>query len=383
MIAKTSMRLFIAACVLACASASVSAQGAREFLTNFPDSQVVMYVDSQRIFNEALPRLIPQAELDKMFADALREAKFDMRSIHFVAVGARFQEPVSLKTPPDFIVMVKGDFNADGLLSMARMALNENGTSEDYKGRTLTIFKMKKKEQAAPAASDGGDGVKPSAPPAAFPFSELAAVSFDSNTLVVGVPAYVRAAVDAAAGEPQGRIRADLLDLVTRNPDNLLSFAGDIPASLLDMMKSMGAPQNEEINRVVASLRQVQLAVQMTAADFGVQSIVRTDTAESANGLNGLVSMGLSFARMGIEDKLQKVPAGKAREREGMQAVLDAITSVRNTASDNEVLVNFSVPQAKIATFVQQEMARRKAAATQKKKTTPRRTTRRRARRGA
>ena len=380
MIAKTSMRLFIGAAVLACAAASVSAQGARDLLTNFPDSQVVMYVNSQRIFNEALPRVVPQAELDKMFADALKETKFDMRSIHFVAVGARFKEPMSLKTPPDFIVMVKGDFNADGLMSMARIAFNEDGASEDYKGRTLTIFKMKKKAQPPPAPADGA-GSGPAKPPSDFPFSELGAVSFDANTLVFGVPAYVRAAVDAAAGDQQGRIRADLLDLVTRNPDNLLSFAGDIPASLTDMLKSVGAPQNEEINRVVASLRQVQLAVQMTAEDFGVQSIVRTDTAESANGLNGLVSMGLSFARMGIEGQLQKVPAGKPQEREAMQAVLDAIGSVRNTATDNEVQVGLSVPQAKIATFVQQEMARRKAAA--QKNPAKRRVPRRRARRGA
>jgi hypothetical protein len=276
--------------------------------------------------------------------------------------------------------MVKGDFNADGLLSMARMALNENGASEEYKGRTLTIFKMKKKAEAPPASGDGA-GAGPAKPSSNFPFSELAAVSFDANTLVVGIPAYVRAAVDAAGGEQQGRIRADLLDLVTRNPDNLLSFAGDIPASALEMMKSMGAPQNEEINRVVASLRQVQLAVQMTAEDFGLQSIVRTDTAESASGLNGLVSMGLSFARMAIEEKLQKVPASRAQEREAMQAVLDAIGSVRNEAANNEVLVNFSVPQAKIATFVQREMERRKAAPAKNpaKRRGPRRRARRRA----
>ena len=375
------MRLFIAAAVLACAAASVSAQGARDLLTNFPDSQFVMYVNSQRIFNEALPRVVPQAQLDKMFADALKETKFDMRSIHFVAVGARFQEPVSLKTPPDFIVMVKGDFNADGLLSMARLAMNDSGASENYKGRTLTIFKMKKKEQTPPPAASGGDGAKPGAPPAPFPFAELAAVSFDANTLVVGIPAYVRAAVDAAGGDQQGRLRADLLDLVTRSPDNLLSVAGNVPASLSDMMRSMGAPQNEEINRVVASLRQVQMAVQMTAEDFGVQSIIRTDTAENANGLNGLVSMGLSFARMGVEGELQKVPAGKTQEREAMQAALDAISSVRNAAADNEVQISISVPQAKIATFVQREMARRKAAPAKNpaKRPVPRRRGRRRA----
>jgi hypothetical protein len=82
---------------------------------------------------------------------------------------------------------------------------------------------------------------------------------------------------------------------------------------------------------------------------------------------------------MGIEGQLEKVPASKARERAAMQAALDAVASARNTTTDNEVQVALSVPQAKIATFVQQEMARRKAAPA--KNPVKRRVPRRRARR--
>jgi hypothetical protein len=382
MTAKNTVRLLAAAVLLACAAASASAQGAREILSTFPDSQVVMYVNSQRIFNEALPKIIPQAELDKVFADAMKGAKFDPRTVHFVALGARYTEPVSLTKPPDILVVVKGDFNADALLSMARMGLGDSTTTEDYKGRTLTLFRMKKESKTPPADAQAG-AATPKPPPSPMPYEEFAFTSFDANTLVLGIPAYVRAAVDAAQGS-EGRIRADLLELVTRNPDNLVSFVGDIPASTAGFLKSMGGPQNEEINRVVASLRQVQMALQMSAADFGIQTVIRTDTAENAGGLNGLVSMGLSFARTGIEGELEKVPASKPQERQMLQTVLEVVSNVRNAATSNEVQIDISVPQAKIAALVSNEIARRKAAAAKKpapttKRAAPRRRGRRRA----
>ena len=384
--ARRFLRPLVAGLLLTLAAAHVATAqtgGARENLSSFPDAQVVMFLNSQRLLTEALPRVVPQAELDKMFADVQKETNFDPRSIHFVAVGARFREPFSSQTPPDFIVMVKGDFNADALLSIARMAAGAQHTQETYKGRKLDVFDMTKPKKQD-ASSAGGSGQQPhtqqqpqfQAVPPPSPFPQLAAATMDSSTIIFGVPAFVRAAVDAADAS-EGRIRPDLLELVTRNPDNLLSLAGDIPASFADMLKSTGMPQNAEIERIVRSLRQVQLSVQMTAADFGLQSIVKTDTAENANSINGLIELGLGFARMGIEEELNKVPANKPDERERMQAALALVNSIRNTASDNEVQLTLSVPQATVATFVQKEMAAQKQRAAQAQTSKPRPKTRR------
>lgn len=375
-----SLLAALAVTLAAAHHAAAQAGGAREILSTFPDAQAVMYIDTRRIMTEALPRVVPQAELDKMFADAQKNAAgFDPRSVHFVAFGVRLREPFSQRTPPDFVVMVKGDLNADALLSMARVAAGEAHTRETYKGRSLDLFdtsKFGRKPQTVTAGS-APQPQPPQQPPPPSPYPQLAVATLDANTLVGGVPALVRAAVDAADGE--GRLRADLLDLVARNPDNLLSLAGDIPASLADLLKSAGMPQNAEIERIVRSLRQVQLSAQMTAADFGMQSIVKTDTAESANAINGMVTLGLGVARMKIEEDLRKVPANKPGEREALEAALNLVSSLRNVARDNEVQIDVAVPQATVATFVQKAMARQKEAQAAKPAPRPAR----RGRRGA
>lgn len=370
MIGKASTRLFLTtiltlAAGLAASASAQNAQSAGEILSTLPDSQAVMFVDTRRIFNEVLPRVIPQQQLDKMWADVQKNtASFDPRSVHFVALGVRYREPVSLQTPPDFVVVVKGSFNAEALLSLARIAMEGESARETYKGRSIDVFKIKKESKPAANGQGAQDSSKPEQP-SSPPIPEVAATTFDANTLVFGVPAYVRAAVDAAEGG-QGRIRADLVELVTRNPDNLVSLVGDVPASLGDFMKSAGMPQNEEMTRIVNSIRQLQVSVSMNAADFGAQTIIRTDAAENANGLNGLVSMGLSFARMGVEEELRKVPADKPREKETLQTVLNVISSIKNVAADKDVQIDLAVPQATVAAFVQKEMARRKEAEAKK-----------------
>lgn len=341
-------------CAVAGASRHAAAQtGAREALAAFPDAQAVMYFDTRRIMTEALPRVVPPAELEKMFADASRNPlNFDPRSVHFFAVGARYREPVSAQTRPDILVMVKGDFNAEALLVAGRTFAGQGHTTETYKGRTLDLFDM-----AKISAQGRPPGAPPPPPPAPGAYNELAVVVLDAGTVVAGVPSYVRAAVDAAEG--QGRLRADLLDLVARNPDNLASLAGDIPASLFDLLKASGMPANPEVEKIARSLRQLQVSVQMTASDFGSQTIVRTDTAENAAAINGLVALGLGFARMGLEEELRKVPADKPAEREAMQAVLDTIGNLRNEAHDNEVQLSLTVPQATVAELVRKARAER------------------------
>ena len=371
MIGKYFMKISLAAALFIGAAQVAAAQSvdARNLLSTFPESQALLYVNSRRVFDEALPRIVPPQELEKVFGDIQKQSGFDVRSIHFVALGVRYKEPFSMKTPPDFVVMVKGSFNADAMLSLLRVATEGSYTQEKYGERTINVFKFKKEEsKEAQGGEQQTQQAKPQGSP--FPISEIAAVTFDANTLIVGVPGFVRAAIDAADGG-QGRVRAELIDLVARNPDNLMSVGGDLPSSLLDMMKGMGMPQNEEAARVIGSLRQLQFAVNMNATDFGAQTVVRTDTPENAQVLNGFVTMGLGFGRMALDGQIKKVPADKPGEREAMQAVLDALGSLRNAANNNELQIDVSVPQATVASLVQKEMARQKANAAKKAAAAP------------
>src|SRR3712207_8910778 len=54
-----------------------------------------------------------------------------------------------------------------------------------------------------------------------IPYPEVAVMALDANTLVAGVPAYVKAVVDAAGG--QGALKASMVDLAARDPQALWS----------------------------------------------------------------------------------------------------------------------------------------------------------------
>ncbi len=376
MTGRCLMKMSLALALFVGAAHAASAQNiaAREVLSTFPDAQALFYVNTRRIFDEALPRVVPSQKLEKAFADIQKQSSFDPRSIHFVALGMRYKEPLSMQTPPDFIVLVKGSFNADSLLSLLRVAAEGSYTQEKHGARTINVFNLKKQANKD-EQTDAQQAAKPQNNP--FPVSEIAAVAIDANTMVFGIPGYVKAAIDAT-DSGQGRVRADLVDLVARNPDNLMSFGGDIPASLNDLGKGMGVPQNAELERVVRSLRQLQFSVNMNAADFGAQTILRTDTQESAQVIDGFVTIGLGFGRTAIEGQLNKVPANKPREREAMQAALNALETLRHTVNNNELQIDVSVPQATIASFVERAMAEQKSTVGKKPMAKRRGTARRR-----
>ena len=82
---STFPRLFASILLLLGASAAVLAQGSQNValsletashsvlsqnvpvgLANFPDADTLMYINSQRILNEAAPRLMPEKELAEM-----------------------------------------------------------------------------------------------------------------------------------------------------------------------------------------------------------------------------------------------------------------------------------------------------------------------------
>jgi hypothetical protein len=355
--------------VLAAAPLSPArAQTSRDILTNFPESQVVVYVNAQRIFNEAAPRVVPQQKLEEAFAKMKRDAMgFDVRTVHHVAAGVRFRGEPRPGAMPEFLVLLKGDFNADALMSLVRMGMPENVTTETYGSRTISIFKTTPPKKAD-AEAQAADAPKP--PPS--PFNELAFVAFDANTLAVGVPDYVRAAIDAESSA-DARLNSGLLDLATRNADDLFSMVGNVPDDLVKYLPG-GVSQNAEVSKILSSIKQLQASIGMTATDFSIQSIVRTDTPESARAISGMIAIGLRAGEAAIQKELDKTPASDVKKRQGIESALMVVRAMTNNANGNEVTMATAIPQKTIAGFVESEMKRQAA----KPKTMKRRTTRRR-----
>ncbi|HEY0097703.1 MAG TPA: hypothetical protein VGB76_02015 [Pyrinomonadaceae bacterium] len=338
--------------LLSVMSVAVRAQDARSTLTNFPESQAILYINARRLINEAAPAVVPPAALDK----ALGEAKqfIDLNGLDYVIAGARLKGAVSLKQLPEVLLVVRGNFSADGLLSAARMAGQGMYVQETYGGKTLNVFTLNK--PATTADGSGGGGGEQSG--RKFPVDQIAAVALDANTLAIGIPAYLRDAIDAGAGGgTTARLKPELVDLTLRDGNTLVSLVTDVPPAMSQHLRLLGMPPNAETDRLIDALRQVQLSVNMQPGTFGVQSILRMDSSESASALNGLVGMGATLAKAQIAKEVGKqTSSGK----DDMAALLRVLETLTNTARDNEVVLGITFQQASLAEVIKRQMMPKK-----------------------
>ncbi|MCA1817323.1 MAG: hypothetical protein LC746_13190 [Acidobacteria bacterium] len=348
------------------ASAQSPGGAAREELASLPDSQVVLVVNARRITNEALPAVMSPAKFNQMANDLLNQSNVDVRKIDFVVAGLRFTGGQAA-TAPDFGVVVRGGFNADALLSLVRIAGQGQFRDETHGGKTITIFTLD---------FEGGDKNPPGAQPAdaaaAQPSamklpSEIAAVALGSDALLVGTPAYVTSAIDARSHEAP-RVKDDLVELATRDADALVSLAGEMPPSVSKYLNAAGGADNplvnDETRRLVDSIRVVQASLGMTAAQFGLQTVLRTDAPESARALSGLIATGVSLAQTQIRNGAAK-RGGKLTADD--QRVLTLLRTLTNTANDRDVALSVSVPQGAVAEMLREKKATTGAPASSKR----------------
>ena len=356
------LALFFALPLSASAQTRVDVRGA---LASFPDSQAVLFVNARRIVNEMLPRVLPPAEYRKMLAQAQKDG-FDPRGLEYAAVGVRFAEPAPTGGLPEFVVLIKGGINADALLSLAHVTLssqNAKTRQESYGSKSIKIIDTT-------TLSKIFDEESGNQKPRTFPYPEIGLTALDANTLVVGVPAYVRSAIDAASG--RGGLKASTIDLAARDPQAIWSLTADIPPSLTDTIHKLGSPPNEELDQMLSWIKQVSLSQGMDAVDFTFRAAVLTDEAEHASAFSSLLRMGL----LALQTELgQEAAKKKGKDADEARQALSVLKTVVNRTDGSTLLISASVPQTTVAAMVRKQMTKHSTATTGK---TTRRTPRRR-----
>jgi hypothetical protein len=327
------------------AAHAVRAQDARSALTNFPESQAVLYINARRLINEAAPSVVPPEVLNKGLAEARQFV--DLNGLEYVIAGARLKGDMSLKEMPEFLLIVRGNFSADALLSGARMMGQDMYTQETVGTKTVNVFTFNKPAPADGAAAGSGKGK--------FPVDQIAAVALDANTIAVGIPAYLRDAIEEGGSRP--RLKPELVDLAMRDANTLVSLVSDFPPGMSKHLRAFGMPQNVEMESMLDAVRQVQLAVTMQPSTFGVQSILRMDSSEKAMALSGLVNMGLGFLKGEIAKDLQKASASDKEDKAAFLRVLDTLT---NASRGSEVELGLTFQQASLAEVIKRQMMAKK-----------------------
>lgn len=305
-------------------------------LTSLPEADTLIYLNPQRILNEAAPRLMPEKDLQgmrKVFEDIKGFAGVDPTKVEFIVVAVRFRKPTADLNfaPPEFMAVAGGDFSSDSLVALARMASDGRLRDEKYGAKTLslmTIDPIVKESEKNPILKS---------------FSEVGIVPLSANTIAVGIPAYLRAAVDAA-GDGSGRISTENLNSLLRDPSVLMSVAGSPWDSFAKSFGLLGTEANARAAKFDSNLGDFYVALTMDATNFMLRGAMGADNADTAKIINNLANGFLRHAASYAPDKTGQ----------------NVINSLKLTATDDEVVLSADVPQQTVVDFLKSQMQPKK-----------------------
>ena len=322
-------------------------------LSNLPEADTIIYINPQRILNEVVPKFMPAKDVEgmrKAFEDARKSAGVDPTKVDYIVIAVRFRKPTGDLNfqPPEFLAVASGDFSADSLLVLARMASQGKLRDEKYGTKTLglmTIDPVVKMAEQNPFLKS---------------FTEVGIVSLTANTIAVGTPNYLRAAIDA--GDGKDRISADALNSLVRDPNALISVAGAPWQSFAKSFGMMGTETTARTPRCESKLGDFYVALTMDATNFMLRGVSNADNPDTAKIISRLYSGLLGYATQSIPD-----PTAQS-----------LLKNIAITAEGDEVLLRADVPQQMIVDLIQQQMNKPAASTAPEKQPAKKRRVRRR-----
>jgi len=317
-------------------------------LTTLPEADTLIYINPQRILNEAAPRVMSEkdlADMRKTLAEINQFAGVDPTKVEFIVIAVRSRKPTADLNfaPPQLMAVAGGDFSADSVVALAKMASDGKLREEKYGAKTLwlmTIDPLVKEAEKNPFLRS---------------FTEVGIVPLNANTIAVGSPGYLRAAVDA--GEGNGRISAESLNSLQRDPSVLLSVAGRPFDSLAKSIGLLGTEANPRAAKCESNLGNFYAALTMDAANFMLRGAMGADNPDTAKVLNNLANGLWRHAMSYVPEKTGQT----------------VMSSVKFAPTDNEVVLSADFPQQMVVDFLKSQMQPKKqdAAASAPATTTP------------
>jgi hypothetical protein len=257
---------------------------------------------------------------------------------------------------PEFMIVASGDFNAESLIGLARMASGGKLRDEKYGTKTvglMTIDPLVKEAEKNPILKS---------------FTEVGIVVLNGNTIAAGSPRYLRAAIDA--GEGKERISAQTLNSLVRDPNALVSVAGTPWHSFAKSFGMLGTETNARAPKCDTRQGDFYAALTMDATNFMLRGFMNADNPDTAKIMSNLFSGFLRHATSSIKDPIA-------------QPLLNGIAIV---AEGDEVMFRADMPQQMVLDLMKQQMKPKQVEATSvkpvEKKTTKTTVRRRRGRRG-
>ena len=292
-----------------------------------PAADALLAVDLEKLFKEVVPRSLAgdAARLAQVNAD-VEEFKtrtgIDARAFNRLIVGARIVRLASGAVKIDNVTAVaRGPVNSAALGAAIRASSKGAVSEQTYGGKTIYVTTVNDRIKLFGIAK--------------MRVGELAVAALDAETVALGEPADVRAAIDAQAGRAP---RADMALLsFPKGPSDFIGFAGNVPPGTLAGVET-GLPN---VDRAVASIQGFYGSVASTAAGLQLMTTLRAATAADAKQLYDTV------------DALRQIAPGLiSMAGEKGKFAQNAINSLKLSTKGNEVQLRLEVPQSDISTLL-------------------------------
>jgi hypothetical protein len=306
-------------------AAQAGAQAAADVLP-LPTADAVLSIDLRRLFTEVMPRALAGdaargAQVNADVEQFKARTGIDPREFDSMAVGARIVPLPSGAVKFDRVTAVaRGRFRADALVASARTASKGALAEQQYGGKTVYVSSINDRIKLFGLVKSH--------------VRELAFAVLDANTLALGEPEDVRAAIDAQAG----RGRADMTVLnFPRAAGDFAAFAGRVPAGTLSGVET-GLPN---VDRAIASIRGFYGTVGSSPAGLQLMTTLRAQTEADAKQL-----FNTADAMRQIAPGLIAAGGEKAKWAQGL------VNSLKITTKGNEVQMRLEVPQSEVSTIL-------------------------------
>ncbi|HEX8557902.1 MAG TPA: hypothetical protein VF668_07380 [Pyrinomonadaceae bacterium] len=291
-----------------------------------PASDAFLTVDVRKVLTEVVPRALAgdAARLAQVNADVEQfraRTGIDAREFETLWVGARLVPLPSGALKVDRVTAVaRGTFRAEALVAAARAAAKGALAEQAHGGKTIYVATINDQLRLFGLAR--------------MSVRELAFAVLDANTVALGEPEDVRAAIDAQAG----RGRADMSALnFERGAGDFLAFAGNIPAGALAGVET-GLPN---VDRAIASVRGFYGAAGAAGGGLQLMTTLRAGSAADAKQL-----FETADAVRQIAPGLISAAGEKGRFARGL------LNSLKMTTRGSEVQLRLEVPQADVSTLL-------------------------------
>lgn len=308
------------------AAASKTTVAVDPIMAALPQSDVIVAIDVKRLLNEFIPKLLSESP-DKLAAFnaqlegvKARMGGLDIRQLEKVVAGLRFVRSAPKKISVETVLLARSSYPAESLIMGAKLVSKDKFKMERHAGKTITIFDLSALKETAAAIMKDKAGEPNQQDNAGAPslmdritgfilgqnLSEVAVVSVDDKTLAVGKLSTVKAVLDTATAKKATNVA--LNELTTKNPNAVVSFGGNVPVNVSELIGI-----EDDLANQINSIRQAYGSIGMSATNYELAITARALTAKDAKGLFDLIdvlkSLGTGFLQ-NRNDDLSKAGTG-------------------------------------------------------------------------